>query len=110
MMKRLLAIVLFSISFSAYAQDEEFPQLNGNIRDRIYAARAAYITERINLTADQSEKFWPIYNEYTDKRQGLRKQYHQAKKSGQDEKALLDLDFKIKQEQLDLEKDYSERL
>jgi hypothetical protein len=32
-----------------------------------------------------------------------------AKKSGQDEKSLLDLDLKIKQQELDLEKDYSEK-
>lgn len=34
-------------------------------RERIEAMRVAYITRRLQLTADESQKFWPVYNEYT---------------------------------------------
>jgi hypothetical protein len=107
-MKTLKIFLLILISLPVFAQDDEMGQKYPNAREKINAARAAYITQRLNLTTDEAEKFWPLYNEFTQKRQVLRKQYRQAKKSGQDEKTLLDLDFKIKQQELDLEKDYSD--
>jgi len=92
------------------ADPEEAQSADPKVKEKINAARVAYITERLGLTSDEAEKFWPVYREYVQKRQTLRKQFHEAKKSGQDEKSLLDLDLKIKQQELDLEKDYSGRL
>ncbi|HEY0654879.1 MAG TPA: hypothetical protein VGD65_17195, partial [Chryseosolibacter sp.] len=42
--------------------------------------------------------------------QEIRQQFRTAKEKGASEKELLDLDLKVKQQQLDLEKDYSGRL
>ena len=42
--------------------------------ERLQAARIAFITTRIDLKPDQAEKFWPIFNEFTEKREGLMKQ------------------------------------
>lgn len=41
-------------------------------RQRIENAKIAWITNRINLTADQAKNFWPVYNEYQDKKQETR--------------------------------------
>ncbi len=110
-MKKLITVVLFLFFIiNALAQDDEVVTREPKARDKINAARAAYITERLELTPDEAEKFWPVYHEYIQKRQGLRQQYRDAKKSGQNETALLDLDLKIKQQELDLEKEYSTRL
>lgn len=32
------------------------------------AKRIAYITQEISLTPEEAQQFWPVYNEYTDKR------------------------------------------
>lgn len=32
--------------------------------DRINAYRIAFLTRRLNLTPQEAEKFWPVYNEY----------------------------------------------
>ena len=111
-MKNLIIILLSFIHLTAFAQDEDFVQQEpvGNVRQKINAARAAYITNRLDLTPAESEKFWPIYNEFTQKRQDLKIEYRVAKLKGTDEKTLLDLHLKIKQQELDLEKDYSSRL
>jgi len=112
-MKKILYILfLFFTTTLAIAQDDEgvAPPQDTKAREKINAARAAYITERLGLTPEEAEKFWPVYREFTDKRQELRQQYRQAKKSGADEKTLLDLDLKIKQQELDLEKNYSGRM
>jgi hypothetical protein len=54
-MKRfLLVIFLFLAGFTIRAQ-------NGN---RLEALKIAYITNRLNLTPEEAQKFWPIYNQY----------------------------------------------
>ncbi len=69
--------------------------------------------EKIN----QAEKFWPVYREFTEQRMSLRKQYRDAERT-QDvtkpkpdrDQELLKLGMMLKQQNLDLEKNYSERL
>jgi hypothetical protein len=78
-------------------------------REKLKAAHAAYISERLELTAAEAEKFWPLYREYIEKKKALRQQYHQVKRNGHDGKDLLDLDLKIKQEELDLQRSYTPR-
>ncbi|WP_144439105.1 hypothetical protein [Lutibacter profundi] len=41
-------------------------------RQRIKALKTAYITEALNLSPNEAEKFWPIYNMYTTKIQALK--------------------------------------
>ena len=58
-MKRLLLIGLLAIcSFQVTAQ--------GNL-EKIKAMKTAFITNALDLTPKEAEKFWPIYNEF-DKR------------------------------------------
>ena len=48
-----------------------FAQRNGQPVDpeRLQAARIAFITTRINLKTEQAEKFWPIFNTFTESRE-----------------------------------------
>lgn len=36
-------------------------------RERIKAYKTAYITQQLDLSTKEAEKFWPIYNEYDKK-------------------------------------------
>lgn len=36
--------------------------------DKLNAYKIAFLTKRINLTSQEAEKFWPLYNEYQDKK------------------------------------------
>ena len=111
-MKNLFAILfLLALALPALAQDDE-PALDNDpkARARIDAARAAYITERLGLTTEEAERFWPVYREFANKRQELRQQYVGAKRSGKSDQELVDLGLKIKQQELDLEKDYSGKM
>ena len=54
-MKRfLLFAFLFFAGFTIRAQ-------NGN---RLEALKIAYITNKLNLSPEEAQKFWPIYNQY----------------------------------------------
>lgn len=119
-MKYLYYIILFTLAaMPALAQEEELPQQEQDpkVKERIQAARVAYITDQLGLTPEEAEKFWPVYREFSEKRQGLQKQYRHMKKNpdpnktpDENDKQLLELGLKIKQQELDLEKDYSGRL
>ena len=41
-------------------------------RERIKSLKIAYITEKLDLTTAEAEKFWPIYNQYDDNIHRLR--------------------------------------
>jgi hypothetical protein len=111
-MKKLFVLVLLlTASVAGFAQEEEdiAPQ-EPKAREKINAARAAYITERLGLTTAEAEKFWPLYREYAQKRQDLKLQFNQAKKHGKPAEELLDMEYKLKQQGLDLEKEYSGKI
>lgn len=38
-------------------------------REKLEAARVAFITSRLDLKPDQAEKFWPIFNVFNDARE-----------------------------------------
>jgi CRISPR/Cas system-associated endonuclease Cas1 len=110
-MNKNIFLFLMIISFPAFAQEEDTTNMRDpRAREKIRAAHAAYITERLELTSSEAEKFWPVYREYAEKRRNVRQELREARRKGADEKTLLDLDLKIKQEELDLEKEYSQRL
>lgn len=110
-MKNLLLLLITLCSLPALAQQDDVESVRDpQAREKIRAAHAAYVTERLELTPAEAEKFWPVYREYTEKRRGLRQQMRTARQRGRDDNALLDLDLRIKQEELDLEKTYTEKL
>lgn len=118
-MKKLIHLLFISLICTAIqAQDSDEPQpQNANAKEKIKAARIGLITQRLGLTPEQAEKFWPIYNEFTQKRTDLRLQYKQAEKNinpnnpdPKQQQALVDLGLKIKQDELTLEKEYSGKL
>lgn len=38
---------------------------DSEIKDRIRAAEIAYLAQKLDLTPDEAQKFWPLYNQYT---------------------------------------------
>ncbi|MBN4047179.1 sensor of ECF-type sigma factor [bacterium AH-315-P13] len=51
----VLYITIFLISASSFAQPNN---------SKIKALKIAFITEKLNLTESEAEKFWPIYNAF----------------------------------------------
>lgn len=69
-MKNLLLLLAFVLSITTtYAQRDEAAKA------RIHAAKMAYITDRIRLTATQSGAFIPLYNEYEAEARAAKKPY-----------------------------------
>ncbi|MCW9038821.1 hypothetical protein [Altibacter sp.] len=63
-MKRIV-ILLVLIGVTAVAQEDR--------HEKIKALKRAYITEELELTTAEAEKFWPIYNSYEEKMHTLKR-------------------------------------
>lgn len=107
------------ISLSAFAQEEEQEQtqLDPKAQEKINSLRIAYLTDKLGLSPEQAEKFWPIYREFATKRMEIRSELREKAKGidknnpdPKKQQELVDLSLKVKQRVLDLEKDYSGRL
>jgi hypothetical protein len=61
-MKNFLLLLSFLIgyTFSGMAQDER------PVEGRIEAYKIAFLTKKLNLSPEEAQKFWPIYNKYSD--------------------------------------------
>ncbi|MFC5408894.1 hypothetical protein ACFPMF_06225 [Larkinella bovis] len=90
--------LLLALPASAQSQD----------RQKIESAKIGLITNRLNLTPEQAPLFWPIYNEYSDKRRDITRQLRQSNKPGGNS-AISELNESVvlKQKLVDLEKDYN---
>jgi hypothetical protein len=42
--------------------------------NRIKSLKIAHLTERLNLSSEEAVKFWPIYNQFEDKKLALQKE------------------------------------
>ena len=64
------ALKIYLLLFFMAASSLAFAQRNGQPVDpeRLQAARIAYITTRISLKTEQAEKFWPLFNSFTESR------------------------------------------
>lgn len=62
-------MLLCLLTFTAFAQHDEK-------RQRVKALKIAFITERLELTEGEAQKFWPIYNTFEDENNKLRREAH----------------------------------
>ncbi len=108
-MKKLLSILVICLLVSSYAQ----AQKKGKRHEKIKSLRIAFITDKLQLTPDESEKFWPLYNEYDDKRKALRRSFQNNKNTKEltDDEAekQIDANFESQEKMIQLKRSYFEK-
>ncbi|PHN03895.1 hypothetical protein [Flavilitoribacter nigricans] len=116
-MKRAYLIWSFCcLAFAAGAQDfGDEDQISSAALDRVQAQRVAFITEKIDMTSKEAEKFWPVFNEYEREERKIRKRYQSDMRrvidmSNEEAKQFLESRFDMEQELLDLKRQYFLRL
>jgi polyphosphate kinase len=81
--------------------------------ERIHALKVAFITEELNLTPEQSQGFWPLYNELQKKLKELRKS--RIKRLNLDDlsdaelETLLENHLKVEEEKVALNRAYVQK-
>ena len=80
-------------------------------REKIEAQKIGFITKQLDLTPEEAQKFWPIYNQFSDLRKQLYKQNRKNRKdiddlSESEIEELIDNHIILDQKKLDLKKKY----
>ena len=113
-MKKISIITfLFFVTSSIFAQTGENKRKRPD-KEQVEAMKIAFITKKLNLSPEEAQQFWPVYNEYTAKRDALRKEVRKSKKTkdGQTEPSdaevakMIEQHFTLRQQELDLDKVY----
>jgi len=101
-------VMLFSLQ-SVFAQTEPGPE-EGKKREKIESLKRAYITDKLELSVTEAEKFWPIYNANEKQKSELRKairEKHEAlntsTKAEKDAIAAIDFITQKRKEEADLD-------
>jgi hypothetical protein len=55
-MKKYLLVLLLTLG--------SLSQIKAQNGEKIQTLKIAFITQKLQLTPDEAEKFWPIYNQY----------------------------------------------
>ena len=67
-MKRIfIPILIILMCFNVYGQRD------GKMQERIRTQKIAFITQRLDLSPEEAQKFWPIYNAFEEKTNDMRK-------------------------------------
>ncbi|HXB43884.1 MAG TPA: hypothetical protein VNV85_07495 [Puia sp.] len=83
----LISLMICWLTMALFAQD------NGNMQkpdgSRLEALKIGFLTKRLNLTPEEAQKFWPVYNQYAEE---LKKVRVDANQTGE---PSLEVDEKI---------------
>jgi hypothetical protein len=79
--------------------------------EKVRSAEVAYLSEKMNLSPEEAEKFWPVYNQYTTEMRQLiqeRKLALNAQAAASDAQADQSLrdEFAFRKKALDLQEKY----
>lgn len=73
MKSKILFGIVLCLSMAAWSQ-------GGGQLERIKAFKTGYLTQELDLSSAEAEKFWPVYNEYEKKIFGLRIEKRKAQR------------------------------
>ena len=120
-MKTFLAMSLLALSLSGLCQapppppPQAPPPPHPPRKEKVEAMRIAFLTQKLDLSPEEAQKFWPVYNEFQKKREALntkRRNEYKDLKANLDSltdkqiESAVDGEMAFRQKNLDLEKEY----
>jgi hypothetical protein len=111
----LTMLILFSNHLLTKGQPAHNMVKSPEQREKIEALKIGFLTEKLHLTSEEAQLFWPVYNKYKNELKALREDKHEWKTSAQkpienmNEQELnefLEFQFAHQQKMLDLKKKY----
>lgn len=67
-MKKIITLIFLFVCTISFGQNFE------KRAERVKALRVAFISNKLDLTSQEAEKFWPIFNKFSDSQMDLHKQ------------------------------------
>ncbi len=114
----LLMAALFAVPFQLRAQEDDMPPLSEERTKEIKAQKTAYLTTKLSLTSEEAQRFWPVYNEFDEAREKLRREMREVMRTGRRSgeplteaaaEQLLAKGLSIRERELALERTYKDR-
>ena len=65
-----ILLLLSFVSLTGFAQEDG--------AEKLKKMKIGFLTDKLDLTSDEAEKFWPIYNEYMDEKSAIIKKFKKA--------------------------------
>ncbi|MEE4256868.1 MAG: hypothetical protein V2I47_07510 [Bacteroidales bacterium] len=118
-----ILVIAILLAFALPAGAQERPQEGKRpdrkeMGERIQASKIAFITEKVELTPEEAEEFWPVYNQLEDKKMEVtedimkrfRPEEEKMKEPSEEEAAeMMAQRFKMEQQLLDLKVEYHKK-
>ena len=93
----VLILTLLLAGTEAFAQQQPGAQSQ---HDKIEALRIAFISQQLNLSPAEAQRFWPVYNQYRSESEALQASY------GAGAQLTADKQLDLEQKKLDLKRRY----
>jgi hypothetical protein len=111
-MKKWIFSIALSIMALSALQAQPRPERGGG--ERVKALRTAFITNKLNLTPEEAQQFWPVYNQFEADQKKIRDQFAPGKDlmamSDAEAEKFLNNQLDMEQNLLNLRKDYLQRM
>lgn len=115
MIRNLAAAALLVAASGLSAQDDDMLGIAEDRLQEIKAQKTAFLTQRLDLSPEEAQRFWPVYNQFDKEldaeRKEVRDERKDAKKDGElteaEASAAIDKELASRQKELDLRKKYA---
>ena len=110
----ILCLTFVGIGFQIGTAQQYGPEQRAKMQERIESQRIAYITQKLDLSPDESAKFWPVYNEFKKTQKAMRDEAKPGKplKNLNEEEAeeMIEKRLATEEEMIHLKRDYFKKL
>ena len=115
--KHALLVLITATALGVSAQDDDMPAIPEERMQEIKAQKTAFLTQRLDLSPAEAEKFWPVYNQFDKEldanRKEMRAEHKALKKDTElteaEASAAIDKEMVGRQKELDIRKKYAAR-
>jgi len=115
MNRTILLMLLSAASLNAFAQEDDNMQLPEDRMQEIKAQKTAFLTQRMDLTPEEAQRFWPVYNQYDKEVDAVRKDMREFHKNLKHDDQIteaeaataIDKELGARQKELDIRKKYA---
>ena len=113
--KHALLVLITATALGVSAQDDDMPAIPEERMQEIKAQKTAFLTQRLDLSPAEAEKFWPVYNQFDKEldanRKEMRAEHKALKKDTElteaEASAAIDKEMVGRQKELDIRKKYA---
>lgn len=112
--KTILSLSLICLFSGAILAQGPYRPSPGERKEKIEAMRVSFLTTRMNLTSDEAQKFWPVYNEYRAEMEKLDKPVKDSPKpvdemTDAELRQLISKELSVEEARLNLRKKYADK-